>query len=85
MTDLLPDIPLHVCFMLFAPIGLLILAAGYKSLQVRAARAWPSASGIVVESREERRKVKVPSRRRPRFEERSFANIVYRYEIAGQP
>lgn len=85
MTALLPDIPLYVYFMLFAPIALLVLAASYKSLQVRAARTWPSASGIVVESGELRRKVKVPSRRRPRFEERSFANVVYQYEIAGQP
>lgn len=84
MSTLLPEIPLYVYVMLFAPVALLVLGTGYKSLQVRAARAWPSVSGVVVESGEQRRKVKVPSRRRQRFEERSFANIVYQYEIVGQ-
>lgn len=84
MTAILPDIPLPVYLMLFTPMVLLVLAAAYKSLQVWAVRRWPSTSGVVVEAGEQRRQVKVPSRRRTRFEERVFANIVYNYEIAGQ-
>lgn len=84
MTAMLPDIPLPVYLMLFAPLVLLVLAAAYKSLELRAVRRWPSTSGVVVEAGQQRRRVKVPSRRRTRFEERAFANIVYSYEIAGQ-
>lgn len=89
MTFALPDIPLHVYLMLFAPIGLIVFAAVWKWFEVRAAREWSSALGTVVESSEQLRMVKLlepQSERSPgyRFEERSFANIVYEYEVAGQ-
>ena len=73
--------------MLLAPLGLLLVAAAYKSLQVRAAREWPSAAGKVVVSKTEVRKVKVIDSDRAeghRFEERNFANIVYEYSVAGR-
>src|SRR6185436_7472018 len=73
--------------MLLAPLGLLLAAAVYKSLQVRAAREWPSAAGKVVVSKTEVRKVKVLDSDRAgghRFEERNFADIVYEYSVAGR-
>ena len=83
----MPDLPWFVYAMLLAPLGLLLVAAAYKSLQVRAAREWPSASGKVVVSKAEVRKVKVIDGERAeghRFEERNFADIVYEYSVAGR-
>ena len=45
---MLPDLPWSVYLMLLAPLGLLLGAAVYKTLQVRAAREWPSTAGKVV-------------------------------------
>ena len=84
---MLPDLPWFVYAMLLAPLGLLLVAAAYKSLQVRAAREWPSAAGKVVVSKAEVRKVKVIDGDREeghRFEERNFADIVYEYSVAGR-
>ena len=83
----MPDLPWFVYAMLLAPLGLLLVAAAYKSLQVRAAREWPSAAGKVVVSKTEVRKVKVIDSDRAeghRFEERNFADIVYEYSVAGR-
>ena len=83
----MPDLPWFVYAMLLAPLGLLLAAAAYKSLQVRAAREWPSAAGKVVVSKAEVRKVKVIDSDRAeghRFEERNFADIVYEYSVAGR-
>ena len=84
---MLPDLPWFVYAMLLAPLGLLLVAAAYKSLQVRAAREWPSAAGKVVVSKAEVRKVKVMDSDRAEghcFEERNFADIVYEYSVAGR-
>ena len=84
---MLPDLPWFVYAMLLAPLGLLLAVAAYKSLQVRAAREWPSAPGKVVVSKAEVRKVKVIDSDRAeghRFEERNFADIVYEYSVAGR-
>src|SRR6202022_3719582 len=73
--------------MLLAPLGLILLAAIYKTLQVRAAREWPSTPGKVVISNSELRQVKVLDSEREsghKFEERNFANIVYEYSVSGQ-
>jgi hypothetical protein len=43
-----PDLPWFVYAILLAPLGLLLFAAAYKTLQVRAARDWPSTPGKVV-------------------------------------
>jgi hypothetical protein len=82
-----PDLPWFVYAMLLAPLGLLLVAAIYKTLQVRAALEWPSTPGKVVVSASELREVKVLDSDREtghRFEKRNFANIVYEYSVSGQ-
>ena len=84
---MLPDIPWLVYAMLLAPVGLIVFAAIYKYLEVRAASDWPSVPGKVVIAKSEVRKVKVIDSDREaghRFEERNFANITYEYSVAGQ-
>jgi len=84
---MLPDVPWFVYAMLLAPVGLIVVAAIYKTLEARAASDWPSAPGKVVVSKSEMRKVKVIDGDREdghRFEERNFANITYEYSVAGQ-
>ena len=86
-TGAVPDLPWFVYAMLLAPLGLVLFAAAYKTLQVRAAREWPSAPGKVVVSNSQVRKVKVLDDSREdghRFEQRNFANIVYEYSVSGQ-
>ncbi|WP_249779185.1 DUF3592 domain-containing protein [Bradyrhizobium sediminis] len=81
------DLPWFVYAMLLAPLGLILVAAAYKTLQVRAAREWPSAPGKVVISSSEVREVRVIDRDREdnyRTEHRNFANIVYEYSVAGK-
>src|SRR5206468_7820306 len=73
--------------MLLAPLGLILGVAVYKTLQVRAAREWPSTAGKVVVSKTEVGKVEVIDSAREegrRFEERNFADIVYEYSVAGR-
>ena len=84
---MLPDLPWFVYLMLLAPLGLLLVAAAYKTLQVRAAREWPSTAGKVVVSEAELREVKVIDSEREdgfRMEQRNFANVVYEYSVAGK-
>ena len=81
------DLPWFVYAMLLAPLGLVLAAAAYKTLQVRAARDWPSAPGKVVISKAEVRDVEVidsDRQDRHRIEQRNFANIVYEYSVAGK-
>ena len=83
----MPDLPWFVYAMLLAPLGLLLVVAAYKTLQVRAARKWPSTAGKVVVSKAELRQVKVSDSDRAggyRFEERNFAEIAYEYSVAGR-
>ncbi|MDI1267277.1 MAG: DUF3592 domain-containing protein [bacterium] len=83
----MPDLPWFVYAMLLAPLGLLLFAAVWKSLEVRAAREWPSTGGKVVVSNSEVRDVKVIDSERAegfRMEQRNFANIVYEYSVAGR-
>lgn len=83
----MPDLPWFVYPMLLAPLGLILVAAIYKTLQVRAAHEWPSTPGKVVISNSELREVKVLDSEREsghRFEQRNFANIVYEYSVSGQ-
>lgn len=84
---MLPDIPWFVYAMLLAPVGLIVFAAIYKYLEVRAASDWPSVPGKVVMSRPEVRDVKVIDSDREAghyYEERNFANVTYEYAVAGQ-
>lgn len=83
----MPDLPWFVYAMLLAPLGLILVAAIYKTLQVRAAREWPSTPGKVVVSTSELRDVSVIDSDREggrRIEQRNFANIVYEYSVSGQ-
>ena len=83
----MPDLPWFAYAILLAPLGLLLVAAIYKTLQVRAAREWPSTPGKVVVSASELREVKVLDSDREaghRFEKRNFANIIYEYSVSGQ-
>lgn len=83
----MPDLPWFVYAMLLAPLGLILVAAIYKTLQVRAARDWPSTPGKVVTSTSELRDVKVLDSEREsgrKLEQRDFANIVYEYSVSGQ-
>ena len=83
----MPDLPWFVYAMLLAPLGLILVAAIYKTLQVRAAREWPSTPGKVVASNSELRDVRVLDDSRENgysFEQRNFANIVYEYSVSGQ-
>jgi hypothetical protein len=82
-----PDLPWFVYAMLLAPLGLILVAAAYKTLQVRAISDWPSTPGKVVTSNSELREVKVLDDSREnghRFEPRNFANIAYEYSVSGQ-
>lgn len=84
---MLPDIPWFVYAMLLAPVGLIVVAAIYKYLEVRAASDWPSVPGKVVVSKPETRDVRVIDSDREEghyYEERNFANVTYEYVIAGQ-
>lgn len=83
----MPDLPWFVYAMLLAPLGLILVAAIYKTLQVRAAREWPSTPGRVVVSNSELRDVKVIDSEREggrKLEQRNFANVVYEYSVSGQ-
>ncbi|SHK16536.1 Protein of unknown function [Bradyrhizobium lablabi] len=83
----MPDLPWQVYAMLLAPLGLILFAATYKTLEVRAARNWPQATGKVVTSTSEVREVRVIDNSRDdgyRFERRNFANIVYEYSVRGR-
>ncbi len=82
----MPDLPWFVYAMLLAPLGLLLGVAVYKTLQVRAAREWPSTPGKVVVSScggAQGQGDRQRPRERARFEERNFANIVYEYSVSG--
>jgi hypothetical protein len=82
-----PDLPWFVYAMLLAPLGLVLFAAAYKYLQVRAASQWPSTPGRIVISTSEVRDVRVldDSHEDGRSTvPRNFANIVYEYTVSGQ-
>jgi len=83
----MPNLPWYVYAMLLAPLALILFAAIYKSLQVRAAREWPSTPGRVVISNSQVRDVRFLDASREdghRLEPRNFANIVYEYSVSGQ-
>lgn len=83
----MPDLPWFVYAMLFAPLGLLLVAAVVKTWQVREARSWPQASGKVVRSVAEVREVRVSDSDREegyRLESRNFANVTYEYSVGSR-
>jgi hypothetical protein len=83
----LPDLPWFVYLILLGPLLLLLGAAVYKTLEVRAAREWPATAGKVVISTAEVREVKIIDSAREagfRMEPRNFANVTYEYSVAGK-
>jgi hypothetical protein len=83
----LPDLPWFVYLILLGPLALLLGVAVYKTLQARAARAWPSVTGKVVIAGAEVRDIRVMDSERKggfRIEQRNFANIVYEYSVGGK-
>lgn len=83
----MPDLPWFVYAMLLAPLGLILVAAVYKTLQVRAASQWPSAPGKVVVSTSQVRDVRVLDSEREsghKIEQRNFANVVFEYAVSGK-
>ena len=84
----MPDLPWFVYAMLLAPFGVIVIAAAYKTLQVRAASDWPSVEGRVVTSAAQMRSVRVIDDDREDgrgHEQRNFANVIYEYSVAGVP
>jgi hypothetical protein len=84
----MPDLPWFVYAMLLAPFGVVVVAAAYKALQVRAAGDWPSVEGRVEASASQMRSVRVIDDDREDgrgHEQRNFANVVYEYSVAGVP
>jgi hypothetical protein len=82
-----PDLPWIVYAILFAPLGLLLVAALVKSWEVREARGWSRTSGKIVVSAPEVRDVELMDREREdghRLEKRNFANVVYEYVVGGR-
>src|SRR5512139_1592876 len=82
-----PDLPWRVFAMLLAPLGLILIAAAYKTWQAREARSWPQTSGKIVTSVAEVREVKVSDDDREdgfRLESRNFANVTYEYSVNGR-
>src|SRR5260370_16763945 len=80
-----PDLPWYVYAMLLAPLALVLFAAAYKTLQVRAVREWPSTPGNVFISNSEVRDVRVLDDSREdnhRIEQRNFPNIISQYPFA---
>ncbi len=83
----MPDLPWYVYAMLLAPLALVLFAALWKSLEVRAASEWTPTPGKVVTSNSQVRDLRVIDRSREggyRFEPRNFANIVYAYSVGGE-
>ena len=83
----MPNLPWYVYAMLLAPLALILFAAVYKTLQVRAIGEWPSTPGKVVISDSEVREIRVLDDSREdnyRLEQRNFANIVYEYTARGE-
>ena len=82
-----PDVPWFVYAMLLAPFGLILVAAAWKTWQVREASRWPSTPGKVVISKSEVRDVSVMDSNRAdgrKVEQRNFANITYEYSVNGK-
>jgi len=83
----MPDLPWFVYAFPLAMVGIIAVAAFYKWLQVRAAADWPQATGKVVVSASQARKVEVfdDDRKGGKGEEvRNFAHVIYEYTVSGQ-
>ena len=83
----MPDLPWIVYLWPLVMVGVVVVAAVYKYMQVTQAARWPETTGKVVVSTSEQRKVGTfdDTREGGKGEEvRNFAKIVYEYEVSGQ-
>ena len=75
----------YVALLFISPlIGVLVIAAVVKYVEVWRARSWKAAPGRIVYSRSTSRKVKTSSTDTDRNEMRNFASIAYEFEVLGQ-
>jgi hypothetical protein len=84
----MPDVPWLVIAWPLLMLGVIVVAAVYKYIQVNNAKSWRSAPGVVIRSDVETRNVKVMSSIQRAdgggTEARNFANVVYEYELFGK-
>ncbi len=82
------DVPWMVLLWPLLMLGVIVVAAVYKYMQVNAAKSWRSAPGVVIRSDVQTRNVKVMSGIQRAdgggTEARNFANVVYEYELFGK-
>lgn len=75
----------YIALLFISPlIGVLVIAAVVKYVEVWRARSWKAAPGKIVYSRSVSRKVKTSSTDTDRNEMRNFASIAYEFEVLGQ-
>src|SRR6478752_2521212 len=83
------DVPWLVLLWPLLMLGVIVVAAVYKYMQVNSAKSWRSAPGVVIRSDVQTRNVKVMSDIQRAdgsraTEARNFANVVYEYELFGK-
>ncbi|KAB2850267.1 MAG: DUF3592 domain-containing protein [Hyphomicrobiaceae bacterium] len=77
--------PKYIALLFISPlIGLLVIAAVVKYVEVWRARSWKPVPGRIVQSRSASRKVKTSSTDTDRNEIRNFASIAYEFEVLGR-
>jgi ribosomal protein L21E len=77
--------PKYIALLFISPlIGLLVVAAVVKYVEVWRARSWKPARGRIVYARPASRKVKTSSTSTDRNEVRNFASIAYEFEVLGK-
>ncbi len=85
----MPDVPWLVLLWPLLMLGVIVVAAVYKYMEVNSAKSWRSAPGVVIRSDVQTRNVKLMSDIQRAdgsgaTEARNFANVVYEYELFGK-
>lgn len=81
------DVPWIVILWPVLMLGVIVVAAVVKFIEINNARSWRSVPGKVVVSEVETRRVRAPDSNRVDgggTETRNFANVVYEYELFGK-
>jgi hypothetical protein len=86
---MLHDVPWIVILWPVLMLGVIVVAAVAKFIEVNNAKSWRSVPGVVVESHVEARKSKASGGNVVRLdgegtETKNFANVVYEYELFGK-
>lgn len=77
--------PKYIALLFVSPlIGVLVIAAVVKYVEVWRARSWKAAPGRIVHSRVTSRPVNTSSTDTDRNEMRNFASIAYEFEVLGK-